>query len=344
MILPLLVKRNAAKGKGMRKAVLSVSFFAFIFLFLSAPSHSATTHRVKSGETLKKIARKHNTSVEKLKAANNLKGSFLRRGQILVISDEEATTVRSKKKSRRHATTKARKSSVPVIQEVASEKANDEYIEYRVKRGDTLDKLARKFNISKQEIVEINNINTKRKRLSPGTTIFIPEAEEEGEEAPVVLNDRPLKPWKDEEERGILVKVAKSFAGAPYRYGGESIRGLDCSAFVKKMYAIFEVQLPRSAREQFNYGPRVEKEDLLTGDLVFFKTKRYAKYPTHVGIYIGDDKFIHASSVLKRGVKVDHLTDSYFRRTYIGAIRVKAPPVTDKSETDLGHQKTAGNT
>ncbi len=328
----------------MRKVVLAVSFFAIIFLFLSAPSHSATTHKVKSRETLKKIARKHHTSVEKLKAANDLKGPSLKRGQVLVIPDDEVTTIRSKSKSRHRATGEARKSTVPVIQEVASEEANDEYVEYRVKRGDTLDKLAQKFNINKQEIVELNNINTKRKRLSPGMTVFIPKAEEEGEEAPVVLNDRPLKPWKNEEERGILVKVAKSFAGAPYRYGGESVRGLDCSAFVKKMYEIFEVQLPRSAREQFCYGPRVEKENLLTGDLVFFKTKRYAKYPTHVGIYIGEDKFIHASSVLKRGVKVDHLTDSYFRRTYIGAVRVKAPPATDKSETDLGRQMTAGNT
>ncbi len=327
----------------MRKAVIAVSFFAFVFLFLAAPSHSATTHKVKSGETLKKIARKHHTSVEKLKEANDLKGA-LKRGQVLVIPDEEVTTVRSKSKSRRSATKEARRSAVPVIQEIASEETNDEYFEYRVKRGDTLDKLARKFNINKQEIVELNNINTRKKRLPPGMTVFIPKAEEEGEEAPVVLNDRPLKPWKNEEERGILVKVAKSFAGAPYRYGGDSVRGLDCSAFVKKMYEIFEVQLPRSAREQFCYGPRVEKEDLLTGDLVFFKTKRYAKYPTHVGIYIGDDKFIHASSVLKRGVKVDHLTDTYFKRTYIGAVRVKAPPAADRSsEADPGHQKIAGN-
>jgi cell wall-associated NlpC family hydrolase len=328
----------------MRKAVLALWFFAFILLFLSAPSHSATTHKVKSGETLKKIARKHHTTVDKLKAANNLSSSALKRGQVLVISDDDVTTVQPRSKSRRHATKEAHKKSVQVIEEVASEETNDEYIEYRVRRGDTLDKLARKFNINKQEIAELNNITARKRRLSPGTTVFIPKANEEGEEAPVVLNDRPLKPWKNEEERGILVKVAKSFAGAPYRYGGDSIRGLDCSAFVKKMYEIFEVQLPRSAREQFCYGPRVEKENLLTGDLVFFKTKRHAKYPTHVGIYIGDDKFIHASSVLRRGVKVDHLTDSYFKRTYIGAVRVKAPPAAEQSETDLGHQKTAGNT
>ena len=98
------------------------------------------------------------------------------------------------------------------------------------------------------------------------------------------------------------------------------------------MYEIFGVQLPRCAREQFYAGPRVNKEELLTGDLVFFKTKRCAKYPTHVGIYIGNGNFIHASSLLKRGVKVDRLSDGYFMRTYTGAVRVKAPPVTENPD------------
>jgi cell wall-associated NlpC family hydrolase len=139
------------------------------------------------------------------------------------------------------------------------------------------------------------------------------------------------------------VKVAKSFAGAPYRYGGNSVRGLDCSAFVKKMYEIFEVQLPRSAREQFCAGPRVSKNDLVTGDLVFFKTKLFTHYPTHVGIYIGDNCFIHASSLFGRGVKVDCLGEAYFARTFVGAVRVKgSPPAVDKTDTDQ-ERRTASN-
>jgi LysM repeat protein len=193
-----------------------------------------------------------------------------------------------------------------------------------VKRGDTLEKLAEKFNVDKDEISDLNKA-TKR-RLAPGAVVFIPKTQEDPEETPVVLDDRPLKPWKNEEERGILVKVAKSFAGAPYRYGGESVRGLDCSAFVRKMYGIFEVELPRCAREQYYAGPKVDRDNLTTGDLVFFRTKRCASYPTHVGIYIGDGTFIHASSLPHRGVKIDRLSDSYFRRTYVGAVRVKAPP------------------
>lgn len=206
---------------------------------------------------------------------------------------------------------------------IIDEGESDEYVTYTVRRGDTLEKLAEEFNIDKDEISDLNK-STKR-RLAPGSVVFIPKTQEDPEEAPLVLDDRPLKPWKNEEEQGILVKVAKSFAGAPYRYGGETIRGLDCSAFVRKMYEIFEVDLPRCAREQYYAGPRVDRDNLTTGDLVFFKTKRRASYPTHVGIYIGDGAFIHASSLPHKGVKVDRLSDSYFTRTYVGAVRVKAP-------------------
>jgi cell wall-associated NlpC family hydrolase len=76
---------------------------------------------------------------------------------------------------------------------------------------------------------------------------------------------------------------------------------------------------------------KIDKSDLTTGDLVFFRTRRSAKEPTHVGIYIGDGKFIHASSLLKRGVKVDSLNEGYFDRTYTGAVRVKTLDNKDRS-------------
>jgi LysM repeat protein len=223
------------------------------------------------------------------------------------------------------------------------EEENDEYMEYRVKRGDTLEKLARRFGLETEEFTDLNGVSGKR--LKPGSTVLIPKPEEGEEDAPIALNDRPLRPWKSEDERGILVKVAKSFAGAPYRYGGTSVRGLDCSAFVKKMYEIFEVQLPRSAREQFFAGPRVSKEDLIAGDLVFFRTRPFARYPTHVGIYIGDNCFIHASSLFGRGVKIDRLNGAYFARTFIGAVRIKgAPPLSESNDANQEQSKAQSNT
>ena len=284
----------------MKKATGIICLFSVLLFFLAVPARSAVSHKAKPTRSLTKTSKKHRVS-----------------GRV------------KKVKSHRTAARTARKSA-PVVEQAASqEEADNEYVEYRVRRGDTLEALAQKFNIDREELIDLNS--AAKRRLKPGMTVFIPRTEEGAEES-VVLHDRLQKPWKNEEERGILVKVAKSFAGAPYRFGGESVRGLDCSAFVKKMYEIFEVQLPRSAREQFCAGPRVDRDDLTTGDLVFFKTKRLARFPTHVGIYIGDQRFIHASSLFGRGVKVDRLTDAYFTRTYMGAVRIKAPP-SDGSES-----------
>jgi cell wall-associated NlpC family hydrolase len=156
-------------------------------------------------------------------------------------------------------------------------------------------------------------------------------AEEEAQET-IVLGDPP-SPWKNQDEPGVLVRVAESFAGAPYKLGGDTVRGLDCSAFVRKMYAIFGVKLPRSAEQQFSTGLKIDRDDLTAGDLVFFRTKRCARYPTHVGIYIGEGQFVHTSSFRRRGVRIDRLSEAYFSKTYAGAVRVKAP-ATENSDAN----------
>lgn len=270
----------------MRERSLIAIFCTFFILFGTA-GYSAASPKVKSSAGLHKAARKHHTAHT---AKKHVAKKKVNRPPIEVVEDEQ----------------------------------DPEFMEYRVQKGDTVEKLAAKFNVDKQDIVDLNAL--RKMTLAPGTKLVIPkeaDADTSAEE-PIVLNIvKPLKRWKNEEERGVLVKVARSFSGAPYKYGGDSVRGLDCSAFVRKMYEIFDVQLPRTAREQFQVGMRVEKGELATGDLVFFRTKRFAKEPTHVGIYIGEGKFIHASSVLKRGVKVDSLDEGYFDRTYTGAVRVK---------------------
>lgn len=185
-------------------------------------------------------------------------------------------------------------------------------------------KLAWTFTVRKEEVRDPDK--RERGRLTPGSA---PKFEEDPEKTPIALDDRPRRPWKNEDERQILTRVARSFVGAPYKYGGDSVRGLDCSAFVRKMYAIFEVNLPRCAREQYDAGTRVDRNNLTSGDLVFFRAKPAARYPTHVGIYLGGDMFIHASSLPSRGVRIDHLSGAYFKRSYMGAVRVKAPPAKE---------------
>jgi peptidoglycan DL-endopeptidase LytE len=293
----------------------------------SAPAFSAVAHKVKSGDNLYTIAKKYHVSVDKLKNSNNLRTQNLKLGQKLVIDPDHKSRAKSSAKNSR----KMRNTPEVIVSEEAD---NDgEFIEYKVQKGDTVEKVAMKFGIEKDDIVESNS-NLKR-RLSPGRVLLIPRiVESEAGEEVIDFSGGTMKPWRTTEEKFMLVKVAKSFMGAPYRYGGNSVRGLDCSAFVKKIYDIFDVQLPRSARDQFKTGPKVSRDQLAVGDLVFFRTKRYAKYPTHVGIYIGEGNFIHSSSGHARiGVKVDSLQTDFYNKTFIGATRVKKSPEENSEAT-----------
>jgi peptidoglycan DL-endopeptidase LytE len=303
----------------------------------SSIGNSSVTHRVKQGDNLYTIAKKYKVSVEKLKNANGLKGNNLKLGQQVVVQKDTPAPGRIAKqadkgsKQLRFTAKGHRQIEAPV--EIIETPDDGEFVEYKTKRGDTLERLAARFGIEKEDILESNK--SLGKKLPPGKLLYIPKIDSESEETYISLSNKPLKFWKTHEERYMLVKVAKSFMGAPYRYGGDSVRGLDCSAYVKKIYDIFDVQLPRSAREQFHVGSKIPRDQLIVGDLVFFRTKRFAKYPTHVGIYIGDGNFIHSSSGNNRmGVKIDSLGSDFYSRTFTGATRVKKTP-DDSANTDF---------
>lgn len=306
----------------MKKFILICAIFFTFAVLIPTYSHSSNvTHKVRQGDNLYNLAKKYHVSVDRLKSLNNLRSNKLNLGQVLVVKTD-ASGVTPNTNTGKKKTAKKKKT-----EEVVTTENDGEFIEYKVKKGDTLDKIAMRFEVDAEDIAEANDLeNSQNKRLPSGKILLIPRITEGSDEDYITLVQRSLKPWKNSDEKYMLVKVAKSFMGAPYRYGGESVRGLDCSAYVKKIYEIFDVQLPRSAREQFRVGAKIQKDQLSVGDLVFFKTKRYVKYPTHVGIYIGDGSFIHSSSYhSKLGVKIDSLDSDYYSRTYTGAIRVKRP-------------------
>ncbi len=110
-----------------------------------------------------------------------------------------------------------------------------------------------------------------------------------------------------------------SYLGVPYRYGGVGKDGIDCSGFTSSVYASStSVSLPRSAREQFRAGAAVEKDQLQFGDLVFFNTT--GQSPSHVGIYLEDDLFAHAS--VTSGVTISSLESTYYKKRFLGARRM----------------------
>ena len=115
------------------------------------------------------------------------------------------------------------------------------------------------------------------------------------------------------------VEIARKYRGSRYVWGGTTSRGFDCSGFVRYVYARLGKDLPRTAREQFHCGQPIHGSRLKAGDVLFFHTSRPGV--SHVGIYIGQNKFIHAANP-RRGVVVDELKGFYARRL-LGARRLR---------------------
>jgi probable lipoprotein NlpC len=114
------------------------------------------------------------------------------------------------------------------------------------------------------------------------------------------------------------VKLAEEFIGTPYRSGGTSTNGVDCSGLTFSVFRRIGIRLPRTSDEQARAGSHIDRDDLRAGDLVFFGK---GSNVTHVGIYNEDGEFIHAST-RAHSVRYDNLDTKYFRSRYIGARRV----------------------
>jgi cell wall-associated NlpC family hydrolase len=120
-----------------------------------------------------------------------------------------------------------------------------------------------------------------------------------------------------------MVSFSKQYIGTPYVYGGTSLTsGVDCSGFTMSIYKAFGVTINRTSREQFTQGTTVAFDDLLPGDLVFFNTGGNTQI-SHVGMYIGDNKYIHSTDGSNvNGVTISDITSNYARNTYVGAKRI----------------------
>ncbi|MFA5322109.1 MAG: NlpC/P60 family protein [Smithella sp.] len=312
----------------MKRQIIIFSGLFVLFLLLSFFSSNALAiqYKVKSGDTLSGISKKFGVSVNQIKQENNLQQSRIRKNQVLSISTKKSSKTTAKSKS--------------------------SY--YTVKKGDTLSRIAQKTQVPLKKIVALNHLNNKRLRIGQkivlAKTTDIPAKSISGAEAKdmedvdenndsldmtnenggqetdnSVLLDEPgtkrelLGKWNNPDEVQLFVKVATGFIGAPYRFGGSSLKGIDCSSFVQKIYRIFDIPLPRKASEQSKVGISISREHLTEGDLVFFHTNRSLG---HVGIYIGNNEFVHASSRSK-GVRIDSLDTPYYQKRFQRAVRVK---------------------
>ncbi len=115
-----------------------------------------------------------------------------------------------------------------------------------------------------------------------------------------------------------LFNFVYNWIGTPYRFGGNTRKGIDCSAFTKQLYSqVFNVDIQRNSRDIFSMVSPVAKDELREGDLVFFKI--HSRHISHVGIYLGNNRFAHASA---KGVSISSLDDAYYKRYFYRGGRI----------------------
>lgn len=114
-----------------------------------------------------------------------------------------------------------------------------------------------------------------------------------------------------------IVLTALTYMGRPYKLGANDIYRMDCSAFVQRVFDVNGIKLPRTTEEQARVGIPISLRDIEPGDLLFFST--YKSGPSHVGIYIGKGKMIHASE--RRGITIDRIDDPYWQKRFLFARR-----------------------
>lgn len=242
-------------------------------------------YRVRKGDSLWKISKKYGVSISSIKKLNGLKSSRIKPGMRLKIKVPR---------------------KVPKVDKIKPIIGTGQKIFYKVKKGDTLEKVAEKFGITPEEIKKYNLLGEEDFKV--GQIIIIPEKKK--------LSDSEGKETQIENgkfSRAEIINNAFSYLNMPYKLGGNGKKYIDCSTLTRLVYDKIGIELPKTSYYQFKEGKKVSLSEALPGDLVFFKRGRYVG---HVGIYIGNNLFIHASNKNGR-VTISSLDSPYFKKHFV---------------------------
>jgi len=285
-----------------------------VFLVVSGVVWAAADYKVQAGDTLNSIARNHGISISALKAANPglHNPNSLKPGQTLLIP-VRATAVAVTAPAHSSAADKPGKImswSMPASDAPIGTLEEPRRTTEPLPTVMTLAAVTSRADKGPERPVTVSGSNgaaagTARTAANRGT-------------APAGMRLPPQLASRRAQFSQRLLRTAMSYMGTPYVWAGTGNGGFDCSGFTFRVFGRNGIHLGRMADAQFTQGRRVARRDLQPGDLVFFTT--YAPGASHVGIYIGNSRFIHASS--RRGVTVSSLNESYYNSCFIGGRRM----------------------
>lgn len=272
----------------MRKTTKGlVTLAATMTLATTFTGNAEAAYKVKYGDTLWEIAQKYNTSVSSLKSMNNISGSFIYPGQRLETSSSRSSS--SSSYSSASSTT------------------------YRVKSGDTLSHIGRNFGVSVSSLKDWNNLSSDLIVVGQKLSIKGKSSSSSSTRSTSVKSNSVSYNNSGSE----VVNIAKRYIGVPYVWGGSTPSGFDCSGFIAYVFNKAGENIGRtSAANYYNMSAKVSSPQV--GDLVFF-SGTYKAGISHMGIYIGNNSFIHSAN---DGVEISSLSNSYWKRHYTGAGRI----------------------